>query len=191
MTICSLSIKHTHCKVCFPLCHPSIQHCISHCWRKPRYSQLSQTVTLLQVVNLVSFPFILILQKLTASFTSSILQAFDDYWENTFSLFAETFPHKLLNSSTKIRHSFPENTIDSRGFCISSATCPALSVQVNKHAPLKQTWIESVFKLLQKHFSATFSLLCLRCQQEVRAEAVVLESHGNNPTAPIKPVVLQ
>lgn len=34
-------------------------------------------------------------------------------------------------------------------------------------------------------------MLCLRCQKEIRAEAVVWESHGNNPTAPIKPVFLQ
>lgn len=34
-------------------------------------------------------------------------------------------------------------------------------------------------------------MLCLRCQNEIRAEAGVWESHGNNPTAPVKPAVLQ
>lgn len=34
-------------------------------------------------------------------------------------------------------------------------------------------------------------MLCPRGQKEIRAEAVVWESHGSNPTAPIKPVLLQ
>lgn len=78
-TICFLSVKHTLCKACFPLCHPSSQHCVSHCWKKPRYSRLSQIVTFPWVVNLASFPFILTLQKLTEPFISSSLRDFDDH----------------------------------------------------------------------------------------------------------------
>lgn len=81
-TISPPSVKHTLFKACCLLCHSPSQHCVSHCWRKPRYSQLSQSVTFLQVVNLASFPFILTLQKLMELFLGSSLHDFDDHQEN-------------------------------------------------------------------------------------------------------------
>lgn len=51
--------------------------------------------------------------------------------------------------------------------------------------------IESIFKLLENHFAATLGMLFLRCQKEIRAEAVVWENHENNSIAPIKTAVLQ
>lgn len=82
-TIFFLSVKHTLCKAYFLLCHPSSQHCVSHCWKNPRYSRLFQIVTFPWVVNLASFPSILTLQKLTVPFITSSLWDFSDHWENT------------------------------------------------------------------------------------------------------------
>lgn len=131
------------------------------------------------------------------------------------SLFTETFPHKLLQSSTEVWHSLPENVCSYRGFqsllyvlchmpCLHESTSlkqardTAFSTKRTKAfhdrislRKILQYEIESLFKLLWNHFAATLSMLCLTCQKEIRAEAVVWESHGSNPTAPIKRVFLQ